>query len=43
MEFENSIIELDLSHLNKKLTYEIHEIARNAHNPRRKKAIKSLF
>ncbi|EAH5880180.1 DNA polymerase III subunit alpha [Campylobacter upsaliensis] len=33
MEFENSIIELDLSRLNKELIYEIHEIARNAHNP----------
>ncbi|EAK0491639.1 DNA polymerase III subunit alpha [Campylobacter upsaliensis] len=36
MEFENSIIELDLSRLNKELIYEIHEIARNAHNPNEK-------
>ena len=42
MEFENNIIELDLSRLNKELIYEIHEIARNAHNPN-EKAIKSLF
>ncbi|MBT0743488.1 DNA polymerase III subunit alpha [Campylobacter upsaliensis] len=36
MEFENNIIELDLSRLNKELIYEIHEIARNAHNPNEK-------
>ncbi|EGK8111165.1 DNA polymerase III subunit alpha [Campylobacter upsaliensis] len=36
MEFENSIIELDLSRLNKELIYEIHELARNAHNPNEK-------
>ena len=32
-EFENSIIELDLNKLSKDLVYEIHEIARNSHNP----------
>ncbi|MEB2812764.1 DNA polymerase III subunit alpha [Campylobacter upsaliensis] len=36
MEFENNIIELDLSRLNKELIYEIHELARNAHNPNEK-------
>lgn len=36
MEFENNIIELDLSRLNKELIYEIHEIARTAHNPNEK-------
>ncbi|EDP6913042.1 DNA polymerase III subunit alpha [Campylobacter upsaliensis] len=36
MEFENNIIELDLSRLNKELIYEIHKIARNAHNPNEK-------
>ncbi|MBK1971170.1 DNA polymerase III subunit alpha [Campylobacter sp. TTU_617] len=35
-EFENNIIELDLSKLNRELVYEIHEIARNAHNPNEK-------
>ncbi|TEY00918.1 DNA polymerase III subunit alpha [Campylobacter sp. US33a] len=32
-EFEKNIIELDLSRLNRELIYEIHELARNAHNP----------
>ncbi|MDL0110839.1 DNA polymerase III subunit alpha [Campylobacter felis] len=36
MEFENNIIELDLSRLNRELIYEIHELARNAHNPNEK-------
>lgn len=35
-EFESNIIELDLSRLNRELVYEIHEIARNAHNPNEK-------
>ncbi|ECL9114619.1 DNA polymerase III subunit alpha [Campylobacter coli] len=35
-EFENNIIELDLSRLNRELVYEIHEIARSAHNPNEK-------
>ncbi|TKX29971.1 DNA polymerase III subunit alpha [Campylobacter estrildidarum] len=35
-EFENNIIELDLSRLNRELIYEIHDIARNAHNPNEK-------
>jgi len=35
-EFENKIIELDLSRLNKELVYEIHELARSGHNPKEK-------
>ncbi|MBM0636997.1 DNA polymerase III subunit alpha [Campylobacter sp. VicNov18] len=35
-EFEKNIIELDLTRLNRELIYEIHEIARNAHNPNEK-------
>lgn len=35
-EFENNVIELDLSRLNREVVYEIHEIARNAHNPNEK-------
>lgn len=31
-----NIIELDLTRLNRELIYEIHEIARNAHNPNEK-------
>ncbi|MBZ7951524.1 DNA polymerase III subunit alpha [Campylobacter molothri] len=35
-EFEKNIIELDISKLNRELIYEIHDIARNAHNPNEK-------
>lgn len=35
-EFESNIIELDLSKLNRELIYEIHDLARNAHNPNQK-------
>ncbi|MBZ7964746.1 DNA polymerase III subunit alpha [Campylobacter sp. 2457A] len=35
-EFEKNIIELDISKLNRELIYEIHNIARNAHNPNEK-------
>ncbi|MDO4674739.1 MAG: DNA polymerase III subunit alpha, partial [Campylobacter sp.] len=36
MEFEKNIIELDLSRLNREIIYEIHEMAKNAHNPNEK-------
>ncbi|TKX28656.1 DNA polymerase III subunit alpha [Campylobacter sp. MIT 12-5580] len=32
-EFENMVLELDLSKLNKDIVYEIHELARKAHDP----------
>ncbi|MCH5335898.1 MAG: DNA polymerase III subunit alpha [Campylobacter sp.] len=35
-EFEDKVIELDLSSLNKEIIYEIYELARNAHNPKEK-------
>lgn len=35
-EFEDKVIELDLSTLNKEIIYEIYELARNAHNPKEK-------
>ena len=35
-EFEKNVIELDLSRLNREVIYEIHELARNAHNPNEK-------
>ncbi|MGH2328098.1 DNA polymerase III subunit alpha [Campylobacter taeniopygiae] len=35
-EFEKNIIELDITKLNRELIYEIHNIARNAHNPNEK-------
>lgn len=42
-DFEEVVIELDLNKLNKNLIYEIHEIARNAHNPNEKNNKKLLL
>lgn len=36
MAFEENIIELDLSRLNREIIYEIHEIAKSSHNPNEK-------